>query len=108
MEAGRNQGRGAMGPRFPTKQTKPYRAGQEDVGEDCQQDGHTRRGEVTNVALWLLSANWGRDGEKRMRMRSQQRPADPQGRGYSLAMLKIMAKAAKMPARPCPLMMGAV
>lgn len=36
------------------------------------------------------------------------RPRDPQGRDYSLAILKIIAKAAKMPARPCPLMMGAV
>ena len=31
-----------------------------------------------------------------------------QGRDYSLAILKIIAKAAKVPAKPCPLMMGAV
>lgn len=47
-------------------------------------------------------------------------PADPvdssalrrlchlQGRHYSLAILKIIAKAAKVPAKPWPLMMGAV
>lgn len=81
MEAGRSQSWGATGLRFPrlfpSKQTKPYRAGQQDVGQDCQQDGRARRGEVTNEALWLLSANWERDGEKRVRMRSQQHPAGP-------------------------------
>lgn len=36
------------------------------------------------------------------------RPRHLQGRDYSLAILKIIAKAAKVPAKPCPLMMGAV
>lgn len=36
------------------------------------------------------------------------RPCHVQGRDYSLAILKIIAKAAKVPAKPCPLMMGAV
>lgn len=36
------------------------------------------------------------------------RPCYLQGRDYSLAILKIIAKAAKVPAKPCPLMMGAV
>lgn len=36
------------------------------------------------------------------------RPCHLQGRDYSLAILKIIAKAAKVPAKPCPLMTGAV
>lgn len=36
------------------------------------------------------------------------RSCHPQGRDYSLAILKIIAKAANVPAKPCPLMMGAV
>lgn len=36
------------------------------------------------------------------------RPCHLQGRDYSLAILKIIARAAKVPAKPCPLMMGAV
>lgn len=36
------------------------------------------------------------------------RTCHSQGRDYSLAILKIIAKAAKVPAKPCPLMMGAV
>lgn len=36
------------------------------------------------------------------------RPCHLQSMDYSLAILKIIAKAAKVPAKPCPLMMGAV
>lgn len=43
---------------FPTRTTKAHHARQKDVGEDCQHDRHTGRGEVTNEALRLLGANW--------------------------------------------------
>lgn len=95
-----------------------YQSGEEDVGEDGQKDNNTCCDEVHTCCVLELQTTWEEGQTRTSSTDSRQRDSlqlhcSHEKRvicssAVGLAMVQIMAKAANVPASPCPLMMGVV